>query len=86
MVASSKGFPSDFIWPRTAARARRFSASAVPLTPARSLQQDPRCCEFWLLPPERPTGLEAVVQAVSRSAGVVLLVATVAGLVWLAVA
>lgn len=85
MAASTKDFPRDFIWPRAGARVRRFSASEPPV-PARSLQQDPGCCAFWLLPPERPTGLEAVVQAVSKSAGVVLLLATVMGLIWLVVA
>lgn len=82
MAASIKGFPKNFMWPSAASRDRPFSPPPVP---TRSLQQDPRYCASWLLPPESPTGVEAVVQAVSKSAGGVLLLATVIGLVWLAI-
>lgn len=85
MAGSIKGFPKDFIWPRAASRDRPFAPPPAPIVPARSLQQDQLYCASWLLPPERPTGLEAVVQSFSKSAGVLLLLATVLGILWLAV-
>lgn len=84
MTASTEGFPKSFS-PRAVSRDRPFSPPPVPIVPRRSLQQDPRACSSWLLPPEPATGLEAMVQAVSKGAGVVLLGAAVLGVLWFAI-
>jgi hypothetical protein len=51
--------------------------------PSRTVADDPQSLASWLLPPEPVTGIEALVQATSKMAGILLLMASVAAIAWI---
>lgn len=85
MAASNKKFRIEDFWPHAVRRAAWESACDSAPLPRRSLQHDRWSCENWLLPPEQPTGIEAVLQSASTAAGPVLLLAAVVGGIWLVI-